>query len=115
VRGVPRRPRRGRGKVKFLPGMPNTEIEAQYLLEALMLTAAALVESGFDPTSSAPVNPANIKAQDERPNQRPLRRACSTRRGCGRRHCMGRLRRNRPRQDSSAGGRRTVPERGCRT
>ena len=49
------------GKMKFLPGMPNTEIEAQYYSKLLMLTAAALVESGFDPASTAPVNPANIR------------------------------------------------------
>ena len=49
------------GKVRHLPGMPNTEIEAQYYSKLLMLTAAALVESGFDPASTSPVNPANIK------------------------------------------------------
>ena len=49
------------GKMKFLPGMPNTEIEAQYYSKLLMLTGAALVESGFDPASTTPVNPANIK------------------------------------------------------
>ena len=49
------------GKMKFLPGMPNTEIEAQYFSKLLMLTGAALVESGFDPQSTTPVNPANIK------------------------------------------------------
>ena len=49
------------GKMKFLPGMPNTEIEAQYYSKLLMLTAAALVESGFDPSATAPVNPANIQ------------------------------------------------------
>ena len=49
------------GKVKFLPGMPNTEIEAQYFSKLLMLTAAALVESGFDAASVTPVNPANIR------------------------------------------------------
>ena len=48
------------GKMKFLPGMPNTEIEAQYYSKLLMLTAAALVESGFDPASTTPVNPAKI-------------------------------------------------------
>jgi hypothetical protein len=48
------------GKIKFLPGMPNTEIEAQYYSKLLMLTSAALVESGFDPTSTMPVNPAGI-------------------------------------------------------
>ena len=40
------------GKMRFLPGMPNTEIEAQYYSKLLMLTAGALVESGFDPTST---------------------------------------------------------------
>jgi processive rubber oxygenase RoxA-like protein len=49
------------GKMKFLPGMPNTEIEAQYYSKLLMLTSAALVESGFDPASPTPVNPAAIK------------------------------------------------------
>ena len=49
------------GKMKFLPGMPNTMIEAQYYSKLLMLTGAALVESGFDPASPTPVNPANIK------------------------------------------------------
>ena len=49
------------GKMKFLPGMPNTEIEAQYFSKLLMLTSAALVESGFDPSTTTPVNPANIK------------------------------------------------------
>jgi hypothetical protein len=49
------------GKMKFLPGMPNTEIEAQYYSKLLMLTAAALVESGFDPRSTTPVNPAGIR------------------------------------------------------
>ena len=48
------------GKMKFLPGMPNTEIEAQYFSKLLMLTAAALVESGFDPASTTPVSPAAI-------------------------------------------------------
>ena len=49
------------GKMKFLPGMPNTEIEAQYYSKLLMLTGAALVESGFDPETTTPVNPANIR------------------------------------------------------
>ena len=49
------------GRMKFLPGMPNTEIEAQYFSKLLMLTAAALVESGFDPSSATPVNPASIR------------------------------------------------------
>jgi processive rubber oxygenase RoxA-like protein len=49
------------GKMKFLPGMPNTEIEAQYFSKLLMLTGAALVQSGFDPASTTRVNPANVK------------------------------------------------------
>jgi hypothetical protein len=49
------------GRMRFLPGMPNTEIEAQYYSKLLMLTAGALVESGFDPASTAPVHPANIR------------------------------------------------------
>jgi hypothetical protein len=49
------------GKMKFLPGMPNTEVEAQYYSKLLMLTSAALTESGFDPASPSPVNPASIK------------------------------------------------------
>lgn len=49
------------GKMKFLPGMPNTEIEAQYFSKLLMLTAAALVESGFDPAKTTPLNPSDIK------------------------------------------------------
>jgi hypothetical protein len=40
--------------------MPNTEVEGQYFSKLLMLTAAALVESGFDPSSTVPVNPANV-------------------------------------------------------
>jgi hypothetical protein len=50
------------GKMKFLPGMPNTEIEAQYFSKLIMLTGAVLVESGFDPASSRPASPADIKA-----------------------------------------------------
>jgi len=49
------------GKMKFLPGMPNTEIEAQYYSKLLMLTAAALVESGFDATSTRAVKPGDIR------------------------------------------------------
>jgi hypothetical protein len=52
------------GKMKFLPGMPNTQIEAQYFSKLLMLTGAAMVQSGFDIASTKPVNPADIK-----PNQ----------------------------------------------
>ena len=49
------------GKMKFLPGMPNTELEGQYYSKLIMLTAAAMTESGFDPTTRTPVNPTAIK------------------------------------------------------
>jgi len=58
----------GGGRIKFLVGMPNTEIEAQYYSKLLMLTSAAMVESGFDPSSSTPVNPEAIK-----PNRNAVR------------------------------------------
>lgn len=48
-------------RMKFLPGMPNTQIEAQYYSKLLMLTGAALIQSGFDVNASAPINPANIQ------------------------------------------------------
>ncbi len=48
-------------RMTFLPGMPNTEIEAQYYSKLLMLTSAAFVESGFDPSSATPIDPAGIK------------------------------------------------------
>ena len=35
------------GRMKFLPGMPNTEIEAQYYSKLLMLSGLALIESGY--------------------------------------------------------------------
>ncbi|HTV00256.1 MAG TPA: hypothetical protein VMF13_06965 [Luteitalea sp.] len=49
------------GRMTFLPGMPNTEFEAQYYSKLLMLTAGALVSSGFDPSTTAPVSPKDIK------------------------------------------------------
>src|SRR4029434_9342390 len=49
------------GKMKFLPGMPNTEIAAQYYSKLMMLTAASWVESGFNPESTTPVKPDDIK------------------------------------------------------
>ncbi len=53
------------GKMKFLPGMPNTEIEAQYYSKLLMLTGAALVESGFDVSKTTPPDPALIKPRTD--------------------------------------------------
>ncbi len=49
------------GKMKFLAGMPNTELEGQYYSKLIMLTAAAMTESGFDPATRTPVNPTAIK------------------------------------------------------
>ncbi len=49
------------GKMRFLPGMPNTEVEAQYYSKLLLLTAAALVRTGFDPASRTPINPNTIE------------------------------------------------------
>jgi mono/diheme cytochrome c family protein len=53
------------GKMKFLPGLPNTEIEAQYYSKLLMLTGAALVESGFDASKTTPPDPALIKPRTD--------------------------------------------------
>lgn len=51
-----------RGAMKFLPGMPNTEIEAQYYSKLLMLSGFALIESGFDiEADSLPETPDQIK------------------------------------------------------
>ncbi|MEN8259799.1 MAG: hypothetical protein ABFS02_04300 [Pseudomonadota bacterium] len=48
------------GKMKFLPGMPNTEIEQQYFSYLLMETGLALTESGFSIDSSSLPNPDEI-------------------------------------------------------
>jgi hypothetical protein len=49
------------GKMKFMPGMPNTEIEAQYFSKLLMLSGAALVESGFSIDARELPEPDNIE------------------------------------------------------
>ena len=36
-----------RGRMHFMPGMPNTEVEAQYFSQLLMETGLGLLESGF--------------------------------------------------------------------
>lgn len=36
-----------KGRMHFMPGMPNTEIEAQYFSELLMKSGMALIESGY--------------------------------------------------------------------
>ena len=80
------------GKMKFLPGMPNTEIEAQYFSKLLMLTGAALVESGFDPASTTPGEPGQHQARTRAPSA-PCTRRCWTRRASGRKRCTARRRR----------------------
>ena len=47
------------GKMKFLTGLPNTEIEAQYYSKLLMQTAAVLVD-GFNINQSTFVDPSQI-------------------------------------------------------
>ena len=37
-----------RGRMQFMPGMPNTEVEAQYFSQLLMETGFELLESGFN-------------------------------------------------------------------
>ena len=41
------------GRMQFIPGMPNTEIEAQYYSKLLMLSGLALIESGFSVEATA--------------------------------------------------------------
>ncbi len=48
------------GTMKFLPGMPNTEIEQQYFSGLLMETGLALVESGFSMDATSLPKPDDI-------------------------------------------------------
>ena len=49
------------GRMKFLPGMPNTEVEAQYFSQLLMETGLALIESGFSvDAKKLPEDPKSI-------------------------------------------------------
>ena len=102
------------GKMKFLPGMPNTEIEAQYYSKLLMLTGAALVESGFDPSSPTPVNPdrrsSRIRDAVQALYTAMLDKALKPSRDDVRIVAGA----DRARQDSDAGGCRRVPERDAR-
>lgn len=50
------------GKMKFLPGMPNTEVEAQYFSRLLLETGLALVESGFSLDAKQLPDPDAIEA-----------------------------------------------------
>lgn len=52
------------GKMKFLPGLPNTEIEAQYYSQLLMETAAAIVD-GFDVKQNTFIDPSKISAKSD--------------------------------------------------
>ena len=49
------------GQMKFLPGMPNTEVEAQYFSKLLMETGAALIEEGFSLDAQTLPDPTQIK------------------------------------------------------
>ncbi len=49
------------GKIAFLPGMPNTEIEAQHYSELLLDTGLALIESGFSIDSEGLPGPDDIE------------------------------------------------------
>jgi len=53
------------GEMKFLPGMPNTEIEQQYYAGVLMQTGLALIESGFSIDATELPNPDEIKPNKE--------------------------------------------------
>lgn len=48
------------GRMKFLPGMPNTEVDPQNYSRLIMETTSELLVSGFDPDSSDPANPDEI-------------------------------------------------------
>ena len=50
-----------RGKVKFLVGMPNTEIEGQHYAELLLETGLAMIESGFSIDAESMPNPDDIE------------------------------------------------------
>lgn len=49
------------GRMKFLPGMPNTEVEAQYYSQLLMETGIAMLESGFSVDATQLPDPERIK------------------------------------------------------
>ncbi|MCI0666869.1 MAG: hypothetical protein L0Y43_02300 [Methylococcaceae bacterium] len=49
------------GRIKFLPGMPNTEIEAQYFSRLVMETGLAFIQSGFSIDSKELPQPDDIK------------------------------------------------------
>jgi hypothetical protein len=48
-------------RIKFLPGAPNTEVDAQLYSKLIMYTAAMLVKEGFDPESNLAQDPSLIK------------------------------------------------------
>lgn len=54
------------GEMKFLPGMPNTEIEQQYYAGVLMQTGLALIDSGFSiDATELPKNADDVKANTD--------------------------------------------------
>ncbi len=54
------------GRMKFLAGMPNTEIEAQYYSKLLMLTGCSAGRVRLRPRIHYPCEPCQHQAQDER-------------------------------------------------
>lgn len=53
-----------RGRMRFMPGMPNTEVEAQYYSQLLMETGLELLESGFSLDSvGLPERKSDLKAK----------------------------------------------------
>lgn len=55
-----------RGRMRFMPGSPNTEVENQYYSQLLMETGLALIKSGFSLESiGLPEKKADVKAQTE--------------------------------------------------
>ena len=98
------------GKMKFLPGMPNTEIEAQYYSKLLMLTGAALVESGFDPAIDHSGESRQHQAQHQR-RSRAVRGDARQGAPAAGNAVRSVAAADRPREDSGACRRQRVPER----
>jgi len=49
------------GRMLFLPGMPNTEVEAQYFAQLVMETGLAFIDAGFSPYARALPDPDAIE------------------------------------------------------
>ena len=56
-----------RGRMQFMPGMPNTEVENQYFSQLLMETGFAFIKSGFGRDSiTFPASKAELKLELDR-------------------------------------------------